>query len=81
MEISLLVIFDEIPCTRGSLAKQLKKIRKKSNIDRNQLKLLNMYMHQKKYRNRKFLLAIFDEIPCTIAHGALVKFLSNFKNS
>ena len=56
MEKSLIAIFDEIPCTivqglwpdfRTTL-----KIHKKSNIDRNQLKLStqpnNMYMYQKK---------------------------------
>ena len=56
MEKSLLAIFDEIPCTivQGlwpDFCATLK-ICKKSNFDRNQLKLStqhkNMYMHQKK---------------------------------
>ena len=56
MENSLLAIFDQTPCT---IAHGLwpdfgvtLKIHKKSNFDRNQLKLdkqhKNMYMHQKK---------------------------------
>ena len=56
MENSLLAIFDEIPCTivqgfQPDFEATLK-IHKKSNFDRNQLKLStqhkNMYMYQKK---------------------------------
>ena len=56
MENSLLAIFDQIPCTiaHGLWPDFLAtlKIHKKSNFNRNQLKLdkqhKNMYMHQKK---------------------------------
>ena len=56
MENSLLAIFDKIPCTivQGLLSnfRATLKIYKKSNCDRNQLKLYtqhkNMYMYQKK---------------------------------
>ena len=56
MENSLLAIFDEIPCTivQGLLSnfRATLKIRKKSNFDRNQLKIStqhkNMYVYQKK---------------------------------
>ena len=56
MENSLLVIFDKISCTieHGHWPNfgATSKIHKKSNFDRNQLKLetqhKNMYMHQKK---------------------------------
>ena len=56
MENSVIAIFDEIPCTIAhglwpDFGATLK-IRKKSNFDRNQLKLSTqhkyMYMHQKK---------------------------------
>ena len=65
MENSLLANFDEIwPMTlyysTGTLTQFLSnfKIHKKSNFDRNQLKLSTqhkfMYMYQKKYKNREF---------------------------
>ena len=62
MKNSLLAVFDKIPCTivQGTLSNfgATLKIHKKSNFDRNQLKLStqrkNMYMHQKNYKNGEF---------------------------
>ena len=57
---SLLPIFDEIPCTivQGLWPTNLK-FGKKSNFDRNQLKLSTQ--HNNIYMYKKFLLPIFDE--------------------
>ena len=78
MQNSLGAIFDKTPCTivQGvwpDFGATLK-IHKKSNFDRNQLKLdtqhKNMYMHQKKnIKMQNSLGAIFDKIPCTIVQG------------
>ena len=65
------------------------KIHKKSNLDRNQLKISTqhkyMYIHKKKIiKMENSLLVIFDEIwPETMYYstGTLARFLSNFKNS
>ena len=65
------------------------KINKKSNFDRNQLKLStqhkHMYMYQEKnIKMENSLLVIFDDIwPETLYYstGTLTRFLSNFKNS
>ena len=62
MENSLLFIFGEIYCTivQGLLPDfgVTLKIRKKSKLDRNQLKLFtqhkNMYMYLEKYKNGEF---------------------------
>ena len=64
------------------------KICRKSNFDRNQLKLStqckNMYMYQKKIiKMKNSHLDIFDEIwPTTLYYstGCLARFWSNFKN-
>ena len=64
------------------------KIHKKSNFDRNQLKLStqhkNMYMNQKKIIKMKIsLLVIFGEIWSRTMYystGLLARFWSNFKN-
>ena len=64
------------------------KIRKKSKLDRNQLKISTqceyMYVYQKKIiKMENSLLAIFDEIwPKSLYYstGSLVRFWSNFKN-
>ena len=96
MQNSLLFNFDEIwPKTlyysTGTFARFLAtlKIRKKSNFDRNQLKLYTqhkyMYMYQKKnIKMQNSLLFNFDEIwPETLYYstGTFARFLSNFKNS
>ena len=93
IEISLQVIFDEISCTivhisLGPDFRATLKICKKSNFDRNQLKLdiqdQNMYMYQKKnIKMENSLLVIFGEIwPETMYYStwSQARFLSNFKN-
>ena len=90
MENSLGVTFDKIPCTIAhglwpDFGATLK-IHKKSNYDRNQLKLdkqhKNMYMHQKKIIKMENSLGVtFDKIPCTIAHGLWPDFGATLKLS
>ena len=84
MKNSLLAIFAKIwPITlyysTGTLVRFLAtlKIHKKSNFDRNQLKLFTshktMYMYQKMYENEKFspshFLMKFGQLPCTLIQG------------
>ena len=85
--------FGQRPCTivQGLLPDfgATLKIHKKSNFDRNQLKLSTqhkyMYMYQKKnIKMENSLLFIFDEIwPKTMYYstGTFTQFWSNFKNS
>ena len=62
MKNSLGAIFGKIPCTiahgLGHDFEATLKIHKKSNFDRNQLKVdeqhKNMYMYQKKYKSEEF---------------------------
>ena len=73
--------FGQSPCTivQGLLPdfEATLKIRKKSNFDRNQLKLStqhkNMYMYQKKFLKWRILslsfLMKFGQSPCTIVQG------------
>ena len=85
----ILAKFGQRPCTivQGLLPDfgVTLKIRKKSNFDRNQLKLstqLNMYQ-EKKIKMKNSLLFIFGKIwptPLYYSTGTFTRFLSNFKN-
>ena len=89
--ISFLAKFGQKPCTivKGLLPDfgANLKIRKKSNFDRNQLKLSTqhkyMYMYQEKLLKWRILLisflAKFGQKPCTIVKGLLPDFGANLK--